>query len=348
MKALVFNGPRDVRFETYPDPELATDNSVIVKVERCSICGSDLHMYHGDNVGSANYSEGVAPFCVGHEFAGEIVEVGKAVYRHKVGQKVLASGGAPCGRCEHCLSGHAQLCEHWTAFGLSTQLNGGQAEFVNVPMADLTLQPIPEGVSDEHSILLTDALCTAYFGLTRTNMQPGDTVAVVGLGPIGLIGVELAFVLGAAKVYAIDPVENRRAHAAGLGAVSVEPSQALPIIMDATHGAGVPRVFEASGAKSAVELAIKIAGRGSTASFIGLPQPDVQLPMLKVLYKDVTIRAGVASVIDQWPHLIPLLQHGRLKAEGLFSHYMQLSEGTEAYRIFDAREDDVVKIMMTL
>ena len=106
-------------------------------------------MYHGDNVGTANYSEGVDPFCVGHEFAGEIVEVGNSVHRHKVGQKVLASGGAPCGRCKHCLSGHTQLCEHWTAFGLSTRLNGGQAEFVNVPMADLTLQPIPEGVSDE-------------------------------------------------------------------------------------------------------------------------------------------------------------------------------------------------------
>jgi threonine dehydrogenase-like Zn-dependent dehydrogenase len=179
-------------------------------------------------------------------------------------------------------------------------------------------------------------------------MEPGDAVAVVGLGPIGLIGVELAYVLGASKVYAIDPVANRRAHAASLGAVALAPLQALPTIMETTKGAGVPRVFEASGAKSAVELAIKIAGRGSTASFIGLPQPDVQLPMLKVLYKDITIRAGVASVIDQWPHLIPLLQHGRLKAEGLFSHHMPLEQGTEAYRIFDAKEDDVVKIMMTL
>ena len=118
--------------------------------------------------------------------------------------------------------------------------------------------------------------------------------------------------------------------------------------MDRTKGVGVPRVFEASGAKAAVELAIKIAWRGSTASFIGLPQPDVQLPMLKVLFKDITIRAGLASIIDQWPHLIPLLQHGRLKAKGLFSHTMDLSEGAEAYRLFDAREDNVVKIMMNV
>lgn len=348
MKALVFNGPRDIRFETYPDPMLKTENSVIINVERCSICGSDLHMYHGDNLGKASYSDGVQPFCVGHEFTGEIVEVGKQVHRFKVGDKVLASGGAPCGECSHCLSGHAQVCDGWTAFGLSTGLNGGQAEYVNVPMADLTLQPIPEGISAEQSILLTDAMCTAYFGLTRTGLLPGETVAVVGLGPIGLIGVELAFILGASEVFAIDPVANRRSHAAGFGATALDPAQALPIIMDKTKGAGVPRVFEASGAKTAVELAIKIAGRGSTASFIGLPQPDVQLPMLKVLFKDITIRAGVASVIDQWPHLIPLLQHGRLKAEGLFSHTMDLSEGAEAYRLFDAREDNVVKIMMNV
>ena len=154
-------------------------------------------MYHGDNVGKASYSDGVQPFCVGHEFAGEIVEVGKQVHRFRVGDKVLASGGAPCGECSDCLSGHAQLCSGWTAFGISTGLNGGQAEYVNVPMADLTLQPIPEGISAEQSILLTDAMCTAYFGLTRTGLLPGESVAVVGLGPIGLIGVELAFVLGA-------------------------------------------------------------------------------------------------------------------------------------------------------
>ena len=240
MKALVFNGPRDIRFETYPDPSLKTENSVILNVERCSICGSDLHMYHGDNLGTASYSDGVKPFCVGHEFAGEIVEVGKQVHRFKVGDKVLASGGAPCGECSYCLSGHAQLCSGWTAFGLSTGLNGGQAEYVNVPMADLTLQPIPEGISAEQSILLTDAMCTAYFGLTRTGLLPGEAVAVVGLGPIGLIGVELAFILGASEVFAIDPVANRRSHAAGLGATALDPAQALPMIMDKTKVPACP------------------------------------------------------------------------------------------------------------
>lgn len=348
MKALVFHGARDIRHEDYPDPKLETDNSVILKVERCSICGSDLHIYHGDQIGAANYGADVPHFCVGHEFAGEVVEVGKDVQKFKVGQKVFSAGGAACGKCPECLSGNIQGCNGWTAFGLSTNLNGGQAEYVNVPMADFILHAVPDGVSDEQSILLTDAMCTAYFGLTRTGLQPGDAVAVVGLGPIGLIGVELAQILGASEVFAIDPVANRREHAAKLGAVALDPTEAMAVIFEKTKGKGVSRVFEASGARSAVELSIQIAGRGSTASFIGLPQPDVSIPMIQVLYKDVTIRAGVASVRGEWPNLIPLLQHGRLKAEGLFSHHMKLEDGAEAYRLFDGREDGVVKIMMSV
>ena len=140
---------------------------------------------------------------------------------------------------------------------------------------------------------------------------------------------------------------NRRSHAAGLGATALDPAQALPMIMDKTKGAGVPRVFEASGAKAAVELAIKIAGRGSTASFIGLPQPDVQLPMLKVLFKDITIRAGVASVIDQWPHLIPLSTRQAQSRRSVLSHNGFIGRG-RSLPLFDAREDNVVKIMMNV
>lgn len=346
MKALVFNGPRDVKYESFPDPTLETPNSVIVKVNRCSICGSDLHMYHGGHIGGANYGDQIEKFCVGHEFAGEVVETGSDVHKFKVGQQVFVAGGTACGRCNECKAGNAPACNGWMAFGLSANLNGGQAEFVNVPMADFVLHRIPDGVSEEQSILLTDAMCTAYFGLTRTDLEPGDTVAIVGLGPIGLIGVELALALGAGQVYAIDPVPNRRVHAAKLGAVALDPENAADLIAEATKGKGVKRVFEASGARSAVELAIRIASRQSTASFIGLPQPDVSLPMIQILFKDITIRAGVASVTGQWPNLIPLLQNGRLKAEGLFTHDMNLSEGAEAYRMFDAREDDVVKVMM--
>ncbi len=346
MKGLVFNGPRDIRYEDFDDPKLASPNSAILRVGLCSICGSDLHIYHGDQIGSTDYGADAARFCVGHEFTGEVVEVGPDVHTLQKGDRVFAAGGTGCGDCRACRSGVIESCRAVTAFGLSPALNGGQAEYVCVPNADQTLHVTPEGVTDEQAVLLTDAMATAHFGLTRTGLVSGDAVAVVGLGPIGLIGVELAMLLGASRVFAIDPVAERRAHAERLGATAYAPGpEAEGQIVEATRG-GVARVFEASGARSAVEGALRVAGRGATASFIGLPQPDVVLPLALLLYKDIAIRAGVANVTAQWPHLLPLVQSGRLKAENLFSHRMPLSDGSEAYRRFDAREDGVVKIML--
>ncbi|MBV1886431.1 MAG: alcohol dehydrogenase catalytic domain-containing protein [Parvibaculaceae bacterium] len=348
MKGLVFNGPKDVRYESYPDPKLKTPNSVILKVNKCSICGSDLHIYHGDQISTVDYSAGTEAFCVGHEFTGEVVEVGANVRGLKVGDKVLAAGGTGCGECPACIVGNDMECKQATAFGLSNQLNGGQAEFVNVPNADRTLLLIPDGVSEEQAMLLTDAMATASYGINNADIVQGGTVAVVGLGPIGLIGVELALLKGAAKVYAIDPVEARRNHAAGLGATVMAPGFETLMTIHEETGGGVNSVFEASGAKSAVDLALNLVGRQGTISMIGLPQKDVSLPLMSILYKNVTVRAGVAPVPLLWDGVIPLLQQGRLKAAGLFSHTMNLSDGAEAYRLFDAREDGVVKIMMNV
>ncbi len=349
MKALVFNGPKDVRYESFDDPELGSANAAIVNVKQCSICGSDLHIYHGDHIGAADYSGDVKPFCVGHEFTGEVVETGPDVRGLKVGDKVLASAGAGCGKCEACETGNSSKCQLAAPFGLSDALNGGQAEYVNVPNADHTLMAIPEGVSDDQAVLMTDAAATAYFGTSNANIQPGGSVAVVGLGPIGLIGIELAFIMGAAEVFAIDPVEERRTRAAALGAKAFAPGPAAhAAILEATKGQGVQSVFEASGVKTAVESTLGLVARGGTLSFIGLPQPDVVLPMMALLYKNITVKAGVAPVPQLWAPLVPLFQQGRLKAQDLFTHRMSLSEGAEAYEIFDAKADGVVKIMMTV
>ncbi len=346
MKALVFNGPRDIRYESYDDPKLEVANGVILKVEKCSICGSDLHMYHGDNIGSADYGAGVEKFCVGHEFIGEVVEVGANAHGFKTGDKVLAAGGTGCGQCDACKTGRAASCRHSTAFGLSAGLNGGQAELVQIPNADQCLMKIPEGVSDEQAILLTDGMATAAFGIGNSGLVAGQTIAIVGLGPIGLIGVELALLKGASQVFAIDPVPERRVHAAALGATVLAPGkEAIGTVLEATGG-GVDCVFEASGAKAAVDSVIPMVRRGGTISFIGLPQHDVTLPMMMLIYKNITVRAGIAPVPQLWSALVPLVQAGRLKAEGLFSHHMSMSDGAEAYRMFDAREDGVVKILM--
>lgn len=347
MHGLVFHGPRDIRYERYEDPSLTFDHAVILKVGLCSICGSDLHAYHGDRIGSRDYSAAVEPFCVGHEFIGEIVEIGPEVHRFRVGQQVLAAGGTGCGRCDACRS-RVGSCRAATAFGLSTALQGGQAEYVQVPNADLTLLEIPEGVTREQAVLLTDALATAYFGISRADIVPGDVVAVVGLGPIGLLGIELAFVSGASRVIAIDPVVERRARAEQLGAVALEPGRDLTDrLQAATGGRLADRVFEASGAAAAVDSVPRLLRHGGSASFIGLPQGS-SLPMQQLIYRSLTVRAGVAPVPQMWGPLIPLIQQGRVRGDGLFTHRLPLSEGAEGYRLFDARDDGVLKILFDL
>ncbi len=348
MKALVFNGPRDIRYEDYDDPELTVDNGVIVKVELCSICGSDLHIYHGDAIGTVDYATGIDPFCVGHEFIGEIVEAGPMVHNSTVGDRVFVAGGTGCGSCRACRSGIGG-CPATVAFGCSTRLQGGQAEFVQVPNADRTIRRIPEYLTGEQALLLTDALATAKFGIDRCEIRPGDTVAVVGLGPIGLLGVELAHLSGAAQVIAIDPVAARRDQGAGLGASALSPGDDLvPAIRQLTGGRLVDRCFEASGAAAAIASVPRIMRSGGTASFIGLPQGGTGLDMAQLIYRNLTVRAGIAPVPQLWPSLLPLLESGRLRAEGLFTHRMPLSEGAEGYRLFDARDDGVLKILFEL
>ena len=344
MKALVFHGPRDIRYESYDDPSLTFDHAVILKVTKCSICGSDLHIYHGDKIGKTDYSAAVDPFCVGHEFIGEVVAAGPDVFHFAVGDKVVAAGGSGCGSCSACLS-RVGRCSRSTAFGLSTRLQGGQAEFVQIPNADVTLMKIPEGVTDDQAVLLTDALATAHFGVSRADIVAGDNVAIVGLGPIGLLGVELAFINGAAQVFAIDPVETRRRQAEKLGAISLHPDDARQSIAEHTHGRNVDRVFESSGARASIELVPTLLRHGGNASFIGLPQGGTGFPMNQMIYRNLTVRAGIANVTAQWASLVPLLQTGRIKGNGIFSHRMTLSEGAEGYRMFDAREDGVLKIM---
>lgn len=341
---MVFHGPRDIRYETYDDPTLTVANGVIVRVQACSICGSDLHIYHGDLIGSADYARKVDPFCVGHEFIGEVVEAGSDVHTVDVGDRVFVSAGAPCGHCDACVA-RVGRCALAMPFGLSTALQGGQAEYVEVPRADVTVQKIPDTITDDQALLLTDALATAQFGITRCDIEPGDTVAIVGLGPIGLLGVELAFIHGASQVFAIDPVEGRRLHAERLGATPLESGEHLPLaIREATKGHMAAKVFEASGAPAAIASVPKIVSTGGTASFIGLPQGGASLDMMQILFKNLTVRAGVAPVPQLWPSLLPLLETGRLKADDLYSHRMQLSEGAAGYALFDSRADDVLKI----
>ena len=343
MKALRYYGARDVRYEAMDDPTPQSERDAVVKVSACSICGSDLHIYHGHG-----FSEDVG-FCVGHEAVGEVVEVGRAVHRVKVGDKVMLPAAVGCGACRSCLAGNVANCEFnlGACYGLSAKLQGSQAEAVRVPAADMNAVLVPDGVSMDQALMMTDALATAWYGARRADIRPGSSVAVIGLGPIGLMAVESAFVMGAHVVYAIDPIAERRAMTAHTGAIALHPDEALDRIKEDTRGAKLECVVEVVGSDATVDLALRLVARRGTVSVIGVQQSKrYAFPLERAFGAGLTFRAGTCSVPEELPALFPLVQSGRLKPERYISHRLPLSLGAEAYRLFEAREAGALKMVL--
>ncbi|WP_374587948.1 alcohol dehydrogenase family protein [Novosphingobium sp.] len=344
MKALRYYGARDVRYEAMEDPTPQSDRDAIIKVTACSICGSDLHIYHGHG-----FSEDTG-FCVGHEAVGEVVEVGRGVHRLKVGDKVMIPAAVGCGACRSCLAGNVANCEFnaGACYGLSAKLQGSQAEAVRVPAADVNAVPVPEGVSMEQALMMTDALATAWFGARNADIRPGSSVAVIGLGPIGLMAVDSALVMGAHVVYAIDPIAERRAMAEASGAIALHPDEALERIKQDTHGNKLDCVVEVVGSDATVDFALRLVKRRGTVSVIGVQQSRrFAFPLERAFAAGLTFRIGTCSVPEELPALFPLVQSGRLRPEKYVSHRMPLSEGAEAYRLFEAREAGALKMVLT-
>ena len=344
MKALRYYGARDVRYEAMDDPTPQSERDAIIKVEACSICGSDLHIYHGHG-----FSEDTG-FCVGHEAVGEVVEVGRGVHRLKVGDKVMLPAAVGCGACRSCLSGNVANCEFsaGACYGLSARLQGSQAEAVRVPAADMNAVPVPEGVTMEQALMMTDALATAWFGARNADIKPGSSVAVIGLGPIGLMAVDSAFVMGAHVVYGIDPIPERRAMAEASGAIALHPDEALERIKQDTHGNKVDCVVEVVGSDATVDFALRLVRRRGTVSVIGVQQSRrFAFPLERAFAAGLTFRIGTCSVPEELPALFPLVQSGRLSPEKYVSHRMALSQGAEAYRLFEAREAGALKMVLT-
>jgi 2-desacetyl-2-hydroxyethyl bacteriochlorophyllide A dehydrogenase len=344
MKALRYFGERDIRFDSMDDPRLESDRDAIIQMDACSICGSDLHIYHGHG-----FSEDVG-FCVGHEAVGEVVEIGRGVNRLKVGDKVMMPAAVGCGACRSCLAGNVIGCETngGGCYGLSAKLQGVQAEAFRVPAADANAVKIPEGISRDQALMMTDALATAWFGARNADIRPGSSVAVIGLGPIGLMAVDSAFVMGAGVVFAIDPIAERRALAAESGAIALSPDEALEHIRAATHGRKVDCVIEAVGHDATVDLALRLVTRRGTVSVIGVQQSRrFAFPLERAFAAGLTFRIGTCSVPEEWPALIPLVQSGRLKPERYISHTLPLSAGSDAYAAFDSRASGALKMVLT-
>lgn len=343
MRALCYHAARDIRCDTVPDPRPLAPGDAVVRVTACGICGSDLHIYQGHGFTTET------GYCVGHEAVGEVVEIGRGVTRLRVGQKVMLSAAVGCGACAACLSGRISACQNnaMQCYGIGPALQGCQAEAVRVPMADFNAAPIPDGVSEDQALLLTDNMATAWFGVVGAGIVPGADVAVVGLGPIGLMAVEAAFLHGAARVFAIDLVPERLAVAAVLGAIPLAAAEAQPAIAEATKGAMIGHVIEAAGTDASLRGALRVTGRNATISAVGVTQTrDFAFPMAAAFAKGLTFRIGTCSVQDTWPALIPLVREGKLRPERFITHRMALDQGAEAYRLFDARAAGTLKTVL--
>ncbi len=343
MKAVVLEGERNVVVTDVPDPELTGPDGAIVHVEKTGICGSDLHLYHGTLGG-----HGVR---LGHEFIGTITEVGSDVRTVHRGDRVVVSGVIGCGRCVACLARDPVVCRNkgLRVFGTSADLHGGQAEAAAVPAVDTSVLKIPDGITDEQAVLLTDILPTGYLGALRADIRPGSTVAVIGCGPVGLMTLRCVPLFGPGRVFAVDFVSERRARAEALGAEPIDPADggAVAQIIGRTGGWGADSVIEAVGADQSIQDAIMCAAPGGTVSIIGVSlNMALPIPQPLVLLKRLTLRSTLASIPSTWDALVPLVLSGKIEPDDVFTHRMGLSEAPEAYRLFDARSDGVSKVLL--
>jgi 2-desacetyl-2-hydroxyethyl bacteriochlorophyllide A dehydrogenase len=337
MRAVVFGGVGEVEVADVPEPQLQDREDVLVRVSVAGICGSDLHIYEGRTP--------VEPGALlGHEFAGEVVAAGEGVSRFKPGQRVVSSFYTACGHCGLCRRGWFSQCVEKRTFGHGEffgGLGGGQAELIRVPGADRNLESIPEGVSDESALFVGDILATAYFGAERANIKPGDSVAVIGAGPVGLLAVICAPLFGAARVFAVDMVPARLRLAKRLGAIPIDLRREHPgeAIRAATSGLGADACIECVGAAPALETALDCVRGGASVSSVGVPnQIEGSFPYMQAWLRDLSFSAGWCNVHVYMRPLLELIAAGRLQPEAVVSHRLPLDDAVEAYELFAARK----------
>ncbi len=345
MRAVVLTGQGEVEVQDVSEPQLEGPRDAVVKVALAGICGSDMHLYHLRTPGAE------AGITLGHEFVGVVEEVGAQVTRVRQGDRVVGSFFTSCRSCWYCRRGWYCQCERRRIFGHGPflgDLNGAQAERLLVPDADGTLEPVPSEVNDEDAIWVADQLSTGMFCVDRAEIKPGDTVGVVGCGPVGLAAIMCARAVGAGNIYAVDFVDHRLRQAERLGAIAIDANQSHPVefVRERTDDRGVDVSLECVGAKRAVDTAIEWTRPAGTVSMVGVTDVvEYPLAAATAWLKDLTLRTGIANVPRHMGPLLQLIAAGRLSPASLISHRMPLDQAPGAYRMYDAH--DCLKIVLT-
>jgi threonine dehydrogenase-like Zn-dependent dehydrogenase len=344
VHALTWQGVGSIRAAQVPDPVLREPRDAIVEVVLAGLCGSDLHVYHGRETG-------LDPGTVmGHEFVGRVVQTGEGVRGLSPGDRVAAPFSTCCGDCYYCARGLSARCVAAQLFGWVEQgagLEGAQASFVRVPLADATLFPLPDDLGDAESLLLCDVLPTGHFGATQAGAAGGVSCAVLGLGPVGLAAVLAAGTLGATPILAVDTVPERLARAASFGATPVDARGQDPAaaIRSATGGRGADAVIEAIGSSEAARLAFDLVRPGGTIATVGVHH-EARFPFspAQAYDRNLTWRIGRCPARSLMEGLVPLARARAGDLAALVTHRLPLAEGERGYALFDAKSDGCIKV----
>jgi threonine dehydrogenase-like Zn-dependent dehydrogenase len=388
MKAVCWHGATDVRVDNVPDPKILNPRDAIVKITSTAICGSDLHLYDG-YIPSMQSGD-----IMGHEFMGEIVELGSAVKNLSIGDRVVVPFTISCGSCYFCNKTLSSLCDNsnpnafmaealygYSAAGLFGYSHifggyaGGQAEYARVPFADTGLFKIPEGLTDEQVLFLTDVFPTGYMAAENCNIEPGDSVAVWGCGPVGQFAIKSAFLLGAERVYAIDRVPERlkmaKEQAGATEVINYEEMDAGEALKELTGGRGPDACIDAVGmeahgvgpdflydrVKQAVRLetdrptalrqVIVACSKGGTVSLPGVYGGFLdKIPMGAAFNKGLTFKMGQTHVHRYLKPLLEHIQNGDIDPTFIITHTMSIDEAPKGYEIFKHKKDNCIKIVL--
>jgi alcohol dehydrogenase len=345
MKALVYHGPGEKAWEDVAEPEIRDDTDAIVRVDTTTICGTDLHILKGDT------PEVASGRILGHEAVGTVERVGSAVKSVAPGDRVLVSCISACGRCRYCREGRYGQCIGGGGWILGYMIDGTQAEQVRVPFADTSTYKLPEGASDEEILMLADILPTGYeVGVLNGKVRPGDTVAVVGSGPVGLSAISGAKMYSPAHVVAIDMADARLDAAKMFGAdltVNNSREDAVAFVRGLTGGLGADVAIEAVGVPDTFELCAKLVRPGGRVANVGVHGKPATLHLESLWIRDLTITMGLVDTYST-PTLLSLLAGHRIDAGRFVTHHFELDQMMDAYDTFSrAAETGALKVVLT-
>lgn len=345
MKALIYKEPNVIALEDVPVPKIEDPTDAIVRVTLSTICGSDIHIV-GGHLGIP------APILMGHEFCGEVVEVGPAVSKFKVGDRVALSCIASCGVCVNCKNGQPVHCEgkDGGCFGVSPELAGCQTEFTRIPFADNTMYKIPATLKEEDVLFVGDILSTGYYGAERGNIKMGDTVLILGAGPVGMCAAISARLYSPSKIIIVDGVQSRLDTCLKNGVVDLiinfQNENLQDRVLELTEGRGVDVAIEAIGFESTLNDCIQAVRFGGNVSTVGVYAGPVTLPLHEVWNKNLNISTGFVTV-DHMEELIKMIEAGKIDTRFLITHKKPLNDIIEGYDIFGNKKENCIKWLVT-